>query len=53
MGSNNLGNIPKVVEVDKMQVQEEQPQEYVVKETANENEDMKNVADESKNSFDF
>ena len=45
MGSSSLGNIPKfVVEVDKMQVQDEQPQEYVVKETASENEDGENAA---------
>ena len=45
VGSNSLGNIPKVVsEVDKMQVQDEQPQEYVVKEIAIENEDRENVA---------
>ena len=45
MGSSNLGNIPKVVvEVDKMEVQDEQPQEYVVKETASENEDEDNAA---------
>ena len=45
VGRNSLGNIPKVVsEVDKMQVQDEQPQEYVVKEIAIENEDKENVA---------
>ena len=45
VGNNNLEKIPKViVKVDKVQVQEEQPQDYVVKETANENEDRENVA---------
>ena len=45
VGNNSLEKIPKVVaEVDKIQVQEEQPQDNVVKETANENEDRENVA---------
>ena len=45
MGNNGLEKILKVVaEVDKVQVQEEQPQDYVVKETTNENEDRENVA---------
>ena len=45
MGNNSLEKILKVVaEVDKVQVQEEQPQDYVVKEIANENENGENVA---------
>ena len=40
VGNNSLGKIPKVVdEVDKVKVQKEQPHDYVVKETTNENED--------------
>ena len=44
VGNNSLEKISKVIaEVDKVQVQEEQPQDYVIKETANENEDKENV----------